>query len=374
MAMLFPDEGLDVFCCQELTNLHYSERMKILLVLTFAAGVVLGQAADRAAVRTTGQFEPDGNVVYSVYLASGQEDLEKITITAALPPGTRYLELVNKPLDATYEGVRSDVVWWKVAKLERDTLLGPFTFRVKLDGSVSEVPATIQAAVTYESPTQELLESPPPEGILVPLASRGTIVFDQRGTLDADGNNGPVPVGDTGVVLFIPEGAVAERVAVTFRRLSVAENKLPATDPPTWWCSLYEITSEPQISFAKSISVALPSRRALTPGIQTSVFGTSDLENWRQASVPSSVKSTGERSIGFGAGGFNQFGGGCVSQFGFSTCGFGGGFGFGGFGAFGYVEQDNIRAKTTGSILGTSALGTLLSPPNIIAILIGARP
>lgn len=63
---------------------------------------------------------------------------------------------------------------------------------------------------------------------------------------------------------------------------------------------------------------------------------------------------------------------------GFTSCGFGGGFGggfgFGGFGAFGYVQQDNLRAKATGSVLGTSAISALVTPPSIIALRIGARP
>ncbi|MBI4907705.1 MAG: hypothetical protein HY820_29040 [Acidobacteria bacterium] len=348
--------------------------MKTLLLLAVSAGLVLGQTSNRAAVRTTGQFEQDGYVVYSIYVASGQEDLEQLSISAALPAGTRYLESVQTPLEATYEGVRSDTVSWSVGKLERDTVMGPFVFRIKLDGTVSEVPATIQAAVGYERPVPELVESPAPQGTLIPLANTGSISFDQRGTLNASGANGPVPVGDTGVVLFIPEGAVSERVTLTFTRLSVGANKLPTTDPPTWWCSLYQITSEPQVRFAKSISVALPARRALTPGIETSVFTTNDLDNWQKAAGSPSLKMPAERSIGFGTGGFSQFGGGCISQFGFTSCGFSTGFGFGGFGAFGYVEQDNLKGKVTGSTIGTSAIGALTTPPSINTVLIGARP
>jgi hypothetical protein len=348
--------------------------MKIMLLLSVTAVLVLGQSSNRAVVRTTGQFEPDGNVIYSVYLASGQEDLEQITISAALPPGTRYLESVHKPVDGVYDGVKSDTVFWKIARLERDTVLGPLAFRVKLDGTVSELPATIQAAAAYDRPVPELVESPAPEGTLVPLAKSGAISFDQRGTLDASGKNGPVPVGETGIVIFIPEGAVTERVTLTFTRLNVAENKLPNTDPATWWCSLYQVTAEPRVTFSKSISAAFPSRRPLTPGIETSMFTTNDLESWQKTVGPSSVGTKTERSIGFGGGGFNQFGGQCISQFGFTTCGFGGGFGFGGFGGFGYVEQDNLKAKVTGSTIGTSAINAVTNPPSIIAILVGVRP
>jgi len=346
--------------------------MKMLLLLCFTASLVLGQSSSRAVIRTTGVFEPDGNAVYSVYVASGQDDLEQLTISAALPAGTRYLESVHKPIDGVYEGVKSDIITWTIARLERDTVLGPLAFRVKPDGSGSELPATIQAAVAYDRPVSELVESPAPEGRLVPLAARGSITFDQRGTLDARGVNAPVTVAETGIVLFIPEGAVNERVTLTFTRLNVADAKMPSTNPPTWWCSLYQVTSEPRVVFSKAISAAFPSRRPLTPGIETSMFTTNDLESWQQQIGPVPGGPKAERSIGFG--GFNQFGGQCISQFGFTTCGFGGGFGFGGFGGFGYVEQDNLKSKTSGVSTGTSALNQLVSPPSIIAILIGIRP
>jgi hypothetical protein len=348
--------------------------MKPLLLLSLTSGLLLAQFSTRGVIRTSGQFEPSGNVVYSVYVAAGPEDLEQMTITASLPPGTRYLEVVQTPLGASYDGVKADTVWWTYPKLEQDTVLGPFVFRVKLDGSGSAVPATIHAALAFERPIPQLVLTPEPSGTLTRLAESGSIVIDQRGTVDADGKNGPAPVGDTGVVLFVPEGAVGERVTITFTRLDVTKNKLPATDPPTWWCSLYKIVSEPQVNFSKSISLALPARRALTPGIQTSLFTTNDLETWNKALGPEPGKSSTERGLGFGGGGFNQFGGGCISQFGFTTCGFGGGFGFGGFGGFGYVEQDNLRGKTQGTTLGSSAISALVSPPSIIAILIGARP
>jgi len=334
----------------------------------------MAQFSTRGVIRSTGQYEPTGNVVYSVYVAAGPEDLEEMTITASLPAGTRYLEMVQTPLGARYDGVKADTVWWTCPKLEQDTVLGPFVFRVKLDGTVNSVPATIHAALAYERPVKQLVLTPEPSGTLVPLAESGSIVIDQKGTVDADGKNGPAPVGDTGVVLFVPEGAVNEKVTVTFTRLDVTKTKMPVTDPSTWWCSVYKMTSEPAVAFSKSISVALPARRGLTPGINTSVFVTGDLENWNKALGEEPGKSGAERGLGFGAGGFNQFGGQCISQFGFTTCGFGGGFGVGGFGGFGYVEQDNLRGKTTGSVLGTSAISSLISPPSIVAILVGARP
>ncbi len=353
--------------------------MRMLLVLSAFAGLAFGQAGNRAAVLTTGQFEPDGNVVYNVYVAAGQEDLEQLTISAALPAGVRFLESVHSPLEGRYDGVKSDTISWKAEKLERDTLLGPLSFRVKLDGTAVDLPATIRAAVSYARPVAELVESPAPSGKLAPLAQRGSVTFDQRGTLDATGKNTAVTVGDTGVVLYIPEGAVSERVTITFNRLNVADHNLPFLDPAYWWCSLYQISVEPQMRFSKEIAIAYPSRRGLTPGTPTSMFVSEDLVNWSQPAGPPAAiaKADSTRSLGFGqqAQNVNIV---CVSQFGFTTCRViptgGLASGFGGFGAFGYVEQDNLRGKVTSTSLGTTAIQTVTNPPSIIAILIGARP
>ncbi|MFN7937089.1 MAG: hypothetical protein U0R19_27445 [Bryobacteraceae bacterium] len=337
--------------------------MKQLVLALCTLQMAFGQTDGRVAVRSTGQFDAEGNALYSVYVASGQEDLEELTVSAALPAGTRYLESVHKPQSGVYDGVKDNIVSWRVSRLERDTLLGPFVFRAKLDGTTAEAPETVQAAVAYQRPVAALVESEAPSGRLTVLAETGSITFDARGTLDASGANAPVFVGGTGVALFVPEGAVSQRVTVTMRRLPVDESKLPKTTPATWWCSQYVATTEPRVTFTKEVSFALPSRRALTPGIPVSVFSSDDGTNW--TATGGDAKTVTERGIAFGAAGQNASLT-CITQFGFTTCRVSNtvGFGFGGFGAFGYVEQDNLISKVTGN-----ALNTVMQPPNILTIL-----
>jgi len=348
--------------------------MKTLVLVLCTLPLAMAQSDSRAAIRTTGQFDADGNALYSVYVASGQEDLEELTISAALPPGTRYLEQVHKPQAGSYDGVKDNIVSWRVARLERDTLLGPFVFRTKLDGTTSEAPETVQAAIAYQRPVPALVESSAPSGRLEVLAETGTITIDSRGTLDASGASAPVFIGGTGVALFVPEGATSQRVTLTLRRLPVDESKLPKTEPATWWCSQWSITSEPQVAFSKEVSIAMPSRRALTPGVAVSAFTSEDGVNWNAVATPAKT----ERGIGFGAVGQNSAVQ-CITQFGHTTCSVVqlGGIGLGGFGAFGYVEQDNIVSKIPGSSLtgsgAASAMNAITQPANIIAILIGRR-
>ncbi len=344
------------------------------LFFTFA---LLGLAqSPRIVIRSTGQYSPDGTATYGVFLASGSDVLESLTVTSAVPAGARFLEAVHTPQDGAFEGVRDNIAYWRVARLDPDTLLGPFVIRVKPDGSGTPLPQTMQAAVHVQSPSPELVESPAAGGRLVPLSPSGSIAVDTRGTLDAQGVNTAVEIGSTGVFLFVPEGAVSQRVVLSIRRLAVEDGNLPSTEPATWWCGIYEMTSEPRVAFTKPVSIALTARRPVAQGVPIRMFTSGDLRLWQPTAQSLKID---ERGIGLGGGG--GFGGG----FGFGSggcnpvplggigCGFGGGFGFGGFGAFGYVEQDNLRSKVTGAQLNAPATTFLQSPPSIGSILTGVR-
>jgi hypothetical protein len=353
-------------------------RTKLLLLLGFTMSAALGQTgAERAVIRTTGQYDVDGTALYSVFVASKDQGLEDLTISAALPPGTRFLETVQQPAGAIYEGVKADIVNWKVSRLEADAVLGPFVFRVNVDGTADAIPATILAAVAYQRPVAELVESPAPEGILRPLAVSGTIVVEPRGTVDAAGRPGLALIGDTGVGVFVPAGAVTQRVTLTIRRVPVVNSELPDTDPATWWCARYQISSEPEFQFTEKVAFSFPTRRAVTPGLTTLAFTSENGVDWADAGSatglpPATVKGS-ERSIypiyiklGDIVATVNQIVVAGTFLVGQST-----NLGLG------FLEQDHLRGVQTGSkltTLGSSAATSIVSPRDpagIIAILIG---
>ncbi|MFN7933790.1 MAG: hypothetical protein U0R19_10705 [Bryobacteraceae bacterium] len=348
---------------------------------TITSALLLAMSAfgQSAVLRSVGQYEPSGTILYSVYVASRTQAISGVTITSALPPGTRFLENVDIPRSARYEGVADDVVFYTIPNVPEDTLVGPFTFRLKLDGTTNEVPVSAASAVSIQQPRQELIEVAASSEKMPVLADSGSVTFDQRGTISASGENAPIPVGNTGVLFYVPQGAVTARTTVTFRRLDIESNTLPASAQDTWWCGLYQTTVEPaSTTFTKEVSFILPTRRPITPGLSVSAVTTTDLKEWQ---------GTG-RNIGFGGfgGGFGGFGGGCFS--GFQNFGCFGGFGFGGgFGGFGISSADktssNINSTTLTRQLGqtVTAAGITDGTSNItdgtsntiIAILIGRR-
>lgn len=269
-------------------------------------------------------------------------------------------------------------MWWKIAKLERDSVLGPFTFRVKLDGTVSEfaghhpgggVVSATRAGAGGIAGARACWFRWRAAGLhrVRPAGNAGFERKQRAGGRGAHWGAGAVCAGGSGDPAGDGDVPASEREREQAAEYGTADVVV---------FSVFRSVPSPQVTFAKSISIALPSLWALMLGIETSVFVTNDLENWGADHWTEAGQGRGgSRAIGFGGGGgFGQFGGQCISQFGFSSCGFGGGFGsrVAGFGAFGYVEQDNSEGKTAGSVLGGSAIAALTSPPSIIAILIGA--
>ncbi len=353
--------------------------LTLLIALTLSAA-----AAPLAVVRTSGQYDADGTVLYSVYVATGAETLTEVAIGETVPLGTRFIESVDVPAGVIFEGVRDNSVVWRLKEIAADRLVGPFTFRAKPDGA-GIVIAEPSAAVSYLKPVTGLVEYPGKNTPLVAFEAKGTVIFDQRGTLNDKGENVPVLIGKSGVLFFVPEGAVRVQTTLTVERQAIDEELLPKTGEPLWWCGLHKITISPQTPATKPFSFAFPTRRQITPGLTVSVAGNED-GSWAK----STGTVTGIRPTGFGGGGF-----GCQSvPFGFNTCGggaggggFGGQFGGGGFGGgfgqfgFGVLSADRLVSTVNSAQLST-ALGIPATPISaitdgssntIIAILIGRR-
>lgn len=346
--------------------------MRYTAFLTSALVAATTLHAQSAVIRSAGQIEPAGTILYSVYVASRAQPLGDVAISSAIPPGMRFLENLDVPRAGRYEGVADNTVVWTLPEVAADTIVGPFTFRVKLDGARTSAPAALASTLIYQRPSPEVVQAPASSEALVPLADSGSVTFDQRGTLTSSGENGPVPAGGTGILFFVPEGAVAQRTTVTFTRREIDDAQMPAIDD-TWWCAHFLATVEPQVQFAKPVAFVLPTRRAITPGLTVSSFSSSDLKDWKREGANRTSQP------GFGSGGGFGFGGGCFSSFGQLGCSGFSQFG-GGFGGFGINRTDRavstINGATLSSQLGTSvtAAGITDGTSNtIIAILIGRR-
>ncbi len=353
-------------------------------------------ASDVALVAgSTGLIDEDGTVLYSVVLASGDAAaVEIVSVQAQLPSQATFVEALEFPESATLVGQVGTVVSWEVASLEANSILGPFTFRVSFPDGFTEIPKGVAATISWVSPATGIIDATPEEGILKPLAESGQIVVDARGTVNEAGENVPLPVGETGIELLILPDTVAALTTFTFRRIPITEDNVPSNVDNTWWCVLFEVAIDPAVELLQPIAFSIPTRRVLTPGLETSIFLSQGDDNWQEVStprqapvsfVPSFAKQVGDNGIstpsqsGFGfnscspfgfqgslgcqfnqfGGGFGGFGGGCVSQFGgqFGGCGFG----------VGVNLEDRARALVTSDDL--SALGSedaiefLFNPP-----------
>lgn len=168
--------------------------MRQVAVFAMALWAVSTLHAQSAVIRSVGQYEPSGTVLYSVYAASRTQPLGDVAISSLLPPGTRFLESVDLPRAARYEGVADNTIVWTIPEIAADTVAGPFTFRLKVDGARTTVPTALASTLIYQRPTPEVVQAPASTEVLAPLADSGSITFDQRGTLTSSGENGPAPL------------------------------------------------------------------------------------------------------------------------------------------------------------------------------------
>jgi hypothetical protein len=256
----------------------------LVALLLVIPAVTPSHAAEPLVVRSVGLLDTDGTVLYSVILASGPKALGKLIVTGGIPEGTELIEILNAPPDTTAQS-QSDGVAWQVKTLDADTILGPFTYRVRLKDKTATPPLTAGAMVSWTDPELGSIEATQSKGRLEPLADSGSIAIDSRGTLNDKGENDVVPVGKTGIVIYVPVGAVSQPTTLTFNRLVIEEkdNKnVPADQPDVWWCALVNITSNPAVTFAKPITLALPTRRTITPGMRARLFVRGTDGEWQQ--------------------------------------------------------------------------------------------
>ncbi|MBZ0320695.1 MAG: hypothetical protein K8L91_30055 [Anaerolineae bacterium] len=350
---------------------------------------------------STGLIDEDGTVLYSVILASGDATVESVSIQAQIPTQATFVEALEFPESAALAGQVGTAVTWEVASLEANSILGPFTFRVSFPEAFTDIPKGVAATITWISPTSGIIDATPEEGILKPLADSGQIVVDARGTLNEAGENVALPVGETGIELLILPDTVAAPTTFTFRRIPITEDNVPSNVDNTWWCVLFEAAIDPAVELLQPIAFSIPTRRVLTPGLETTVFINQGSDDWQEFSTlpqesVSFIPSFAKRSVSsdsdltapaqFGGGCF-QFCGGCFPQgfggFGNVGCGFsqfGGGFGggcvsqFGGqvgsctFGV-GVNVEDRARALVTADnlqVLGLdNAVEFFSNPPTL---------
>lgn len=247
---------------------------------TFAADEVI------VVARANGLIDEDGTVLYSVVLANGVIAVENVSIQAQIPADATFIEALEKPEAATLIGQAGTVVTWEVSSLQGNSILGPFTFRVSFSEDFTEIPAGVSVTISWTSPQAGIIDTIPTSGILKPLAESGQITVDARGTVNEAGENVALPVGETGIEVFILPDTVPTETVLTLRRVPITPEVVPADVEDTWWCVVFEISAEPAVELAHLIAIILPTRRALTPGLAMSVFVKQADESWLQISTP----------------------------------------------------------------------------------------
>jgi len=238
---------------------------------------------------SAGQIDPiDKNVYYSLFVASGDEVLDALTITANVHEDATFVEASWMPEGAVLVGEAEGVVTWQLPALGAETIAGPFTFRVTFanaDAKDFAPQAAAEGAVTWGDQTLEA-ETFMEENLAV-MEDTGDVTLEASGTMDL------VPVGKTGAWIYVPADALSESVTLTVNRLAIAQDTvLPTVAEDTWWCGQYSVSADKAVSFKQPIVMLLPIRRALTPGMEVAVFTAAADGSW--SALSDGVAETGD--------------------------------------------------------------------------------
>jgi len=247
----------------------------LLLVIALLGVVPLAAQTDSVPLlmRSVGILDPDGSVFYSVYLATGDTALSTVTASVTVPAGLTFEASVLAPetVTVTTDGA---TIAWALAELPADTLIGPLTFHVTIDAADTAIPAGLAVQATWADGAADLPQS---EDVLTAFTTTGSLVIDAAGTVDEASDPAVVSVGDTGLLVYIPAGAISAETTINFERLPVptgaeAAEFFPPEAEGTWWCSVVRMTLEPDVEVSQPILLAIPTRRAVTPGLASGGF------------------------------------------------------------------------------------------------------
>jgi uncharacterized repeat protein (TIGR01451 family) len=268
--------------------MKHAKYLLLLVVLSLLLVVSVAQeeetalpGTDTTYVWSTGVFNVDKTVFYSVTVGVGPEDLNDVTVTATLPEGATFVAESWMPEGTTFVGINDNgEVTWNIPQLVKETFAGPFTFQVEFGNSDAEdfeVPAALAAALFWSSNS---VQSAVTDETIAPLAETGTVEITPEGTTDL------VPVGETGIWILVPPAAIAETVNLTMTRITLLGEEAGPDIEGLWWCGQITVTADVDVTFTQPIMLVMPTRRAVTPLMVIPVFTQTGTEDWVLASEP----------------------------------------------------------------------------------------
>ncbi len=268
-----------------LWNLGLVALLPIMMTVSIQSVHSQGQADSPVPVaRTVGLLDSDGSALYSVLFESADDSLSNLTVTSSLPPNTIFVEAVSAP-DGTLITNAPDgkSISWQITGLDANTILGPFTYRVKAADPSVTLPAGVSANVSWTMPGAGSVTATPADGTLQPLDTSGQISADSKGTIDAQGQPEMIPIGHTGIWAYIPAGALPQAVTLTVTREAITATGSADLDKQFWWCADVSLTSTPAVTLAHPIQLSLTTRQVLTPNMDTQPFTQNSDSTWQVA-------------------------------------------------------------------------------------------
>lgn len=271
----------------------------ILMVCLFARVVVSAQGQESsqipAQIYNIGALQEDNSVLYSILFYSGPENLEKLTISGAVPDNATLDKIIIAPASA--QAASDSSLKWTFDKVAAHTVLGPFTYQVKLKSADKPAPSGVPAQASWLAPVGGSVNAKLVDEALKPLDKVGKITVDPKGTVNDKGEPSPIQIANTGIWVFAPGGSVSQPTELTFTRMTIDDSALPADVKDTWWCVLIGIEASPKVALSNPILVGLPTRQVLTAGISAQAFIRNGNEKWQTVPTTQALRIAGNGNL-----------------------------------------------------------------------------
>jgi hypothetical protein len=202
-------------------------------------------------------------VRYSVSLIRPDPiELRDVRVDVTLPPGADFVEALETPGYTQFLGRQGDALAWAAPGFGAEDYVDDFTFALR------GAPAgdfRVRARWAGARPGEARFEGRPE--VANARGQEGALTLGPQGTGDR-----PVPVGDSGVLVGAPAGALPAGTTVRVLRHG------PDANPPTalgdvWWCAVVEVQGLPD---DKGLMVLVPTRRPLPPLTEVILFAQRD--------------------------------------------------------------------------------------------------
>jgi len=206
--------------------------------------------------------------------------LRSVQVQVGLPPDAELVEVLETPGRTELRDGPPGILIWSGAEFASGQQIDAFSFSL---AKAPEGEFRVNVFWSGDSPGQANYLGRPPVG--------GVGAFVGQAPIGSAGTAGTwIPVADTGVQVNVPAGATPDGTMLAVQHLTPDDDPSPSQEPDLWWGAGVDIRGLPADAI---VSLLVPARRALPPGISVPLFA-QRAGGWQRLAEPGQTTADGQ--------------------------------------------------------------------------------